>query len=82
MAGQPTWDLRGDTCRHARRLDGRAPVNWHWVAAELEAHCRAHLAGHKCPRRWEFTDALPRNEVGKLSKKTLRAPYWDSGRAI
>ena len=52
------------------------------LAAELEAHCRAHLAGYKCPRRWEFTDALPRNEVGKLSKKTLRAPYWESGRVI
>jgi long-chain acyl-CoA synthetase len=52
------------------------------LAAELEAHCRAHLAGYKCPRRWEFTDALPRNAVGKLSKKTLRAPYWEDGRAI
>ena len=52
------------------------------LAADLEAHCRAHLAGYKCPRRWEFIDALPRNAVGKLSKKTLRAPYWEQGRAI
>ena len=41
------------------------------LAAELEAHCRAHLAGYKCPRRWEFTDALPRNAMGKLQKNLL-----------
>ncbi len=52
------------------------------MAASLAAHCRAHLAGYKCPRRWDFTDALPRNEVGKLSKKALRAPYWTDGRSI
>lgn len=42
----------------------------------LDAHCRARLAGYKCPRRWSFVDALPRNEVGKLTKRVLRDPYW------
>lgn len=59
---------------------GRVPDDA--LAAELEAHTRAHLAGYKCPRRWEFTDALPRNEVGKLAKKQLRARYWDRDRRI
>ena len=33
--------------------------------------------------RWEFVDALPRNEAGKLAKRTLREPYWtDTARSI
>ncbi|HET8929071.1 MAG TPA: AMP-binding protein [Acidimicrobiales bacterium] len=61
-------------------IAGRTPADD--FAAELASYTREHLAGYKCPRRWEFTDALPRNEVGKLAKKTLRAPYWDADRAI
>ncbi len=53
------------------------------LEAALEAHCRAHLAGYKCPRRWDFVGALPRNAAGKLAKRTLREPYWtDSARSI
>lgn len=49
----------------------------------LEALCRTQLAGYKCPRRWSFVDALPRNEVGKLTKRVLRDPYWaGTARAI
>jgi long-chain acyl-CoA synthetase len=47
------------------------------LAADLETHCRRHLAGYKCPRRFEFADSLPRNEAGKLSKRVLRDPYWE-----
>lgn len=46
------------------------------LEAELAAHCRESLAGYKCPRRWSFVDELPRNEVGKLTKRTLRDQYW------
>lgn len=46
------------------------------VAAEvLIAHCRAHLAGFKSPRRVEFVDTLPRNASGKLLKHQLRAKF-------
>lgn len=38
----------------------------------LTAHCRAHLAGYKCPRQWRFVPSLDRNPVGKLDKKRLR----------
>lgn len=44
--------------------------------AELIAHCRAQLAGFKCPSSVEWLDALPRNPSGKVLKKDLRAPYW------
>ena len=47
------------------------------LADELLAHCRVNLAKYKCPRTIEFTDALPRDPNGKLSKRRLRDPYWE-----
>ena len=43
---------------------------------ELVAHCRASLAGYKCPKRIEFVDSLARTATGKLQKFKLREPYW------
>ncbi|MDA1264469.1 MAG: AMP-binding protein [Planctomycetota bacterium] len=40
--------------------------------SELEAHCRQHLAGYKCPRLIEVREELPRTGSGKLSKAQLR----------
>jgi long-chain acyl-CoA synthetase len=37
------------------------------------AHCRARLADYKKPRHVVFTDALPRNALGKVLKSTLRS---------
>jgi long-chain acyl-CoA synthetase len=45
------------------------------LAAELIAHCRARLAAYKCPRRVDFTPALPRSDSGKLYKRRLRDDY-------
>ena len=44
---------------------------------ELITHCRASLAGYKCPKKIEFVDALPRTATGKLQKFKLRGPYWE-----
>ena len=46
------------------------------TADELVTHCRASLAGYKCPKKIEFVDALPRTATGKLQKFKLREPYW------
>ncbi|MEU7818012.1 AMP-binding protein [Pseudonocardia sp. NPDC049154] len=46
------------------------------TAEDLVAHCRGQLAGFKCPRRVEFTDALPRTATGKVQKYVLREPFW------
>lgn len=43
----------------------------------LIAHCRELLAGYKVPKSIDFVDAFPLVPSGKVSKKDLRAPYWD-----
>jgi len=51
--------------------------------AELTSYAREHLAGYKVPRSIDIHPELPRNEAGKLQKRTLRDRYWqDTGRSI
>jgi long-chain acyl-CoA synthetase len=45
------------------------------LAAELIEHCRARLAGYKCPHRIDFVDELPRQDNGKIYRRTLRDRY-------
>jgi long-chain acyl-CoA synthetase len=46
-------------------------------------HLKPRLADFKVPRVIELREALPREDSGKIIKRTLRAPYWrDAGRAI
>jgi long-chain acyl-CoA synthetase len=49
-------------------VSGKSPT-----AEELIAHCRAHLAAYKAPRRVVFKDAFPLGPTGKVLKKELRA---------
>ena len=39
--------------------------------ADLRHFCRAHLAGYKIPRRWEFRDDLPRSPLDKVLRHKL-----------
>jgi long-chain acyl-CoA synthetase len=48
----------------------------HVAAAEIVEHCRALIAGYKCPRSIELRDTLPLSPAGKVLKIELRAPYW------
>jgi long-chain acyl-CoA synthetase len=44
---------------------------------QVMAHCRAHIAGYKCPRSIELRDQpLPLSGAGKVLKRDLREPYW------
>jgi acyl-CoA synthetase (AMP-forming)/AMP-acid ligase II len=45
---------------------------------ELVEFCRERLAHFKCPRTVDVVPALPRNPTGKILKRDLRKPYWDS----
>jgi acyl-CoA synthetase (AMP-forming)/AMP-acid ligase II len=42
------------------------------------AHCHQELAGHKCPKRVLFVDALPKNAVGKVQKTDLVRRFGSS----
>jgi malonyl-CoA/methylmalonyl-CoA synthetase len=42
---------------------------------ELLGHCAERLASYKKPRRFAFTDSLPRNALGKISRSELPAAF-------
>ena len=42
-------------------------------SAALIAWCRESLAGYKCPKEVRFVDEIPRNPMGKIDKRSLRA---------
>ena len=42
------------------------------LEAALAGHCEGRLAAFKHPRRYEFRDALPRTDAGKMYKRRLR----------
>ena len=39
---------------------------------DLITHCRIHLTGYKIPKIVEFTDELPKSNVGKILRRELR----------
>lgn len=41
-------------------------------AAEIRAWCRGQLTGYKVPRTIEFADELPKTNVGKVLRRSLR----------
>jgi long-chain acyl-CoA synthetase len=43
--------------------------------ADVIAYAREHLVAYKCPRRVELVTELPRDPMGKIQKRTLRATY-------
>jgi long-chain acyl-CoA synthetase len=49
-------------------------------AAEVIAWCRERLSHYKCPRSLEWVSDLGRTTMGKINKRSLRAPYWEGHR--
>jgi long-chain acyl-CoA synthetase len=48
--------------------------------AALIAHCKALIAGFKCPRSISFqSEPLPLSGAGKILKTELRKPFWGDG---
>jgi benzoate-CoA ligase family protein len=58
--------VRPDARARLASPDGRAQL-----AAELQEHVKACLSKHKYPRWIVFVDDLPKNDRGKVDKKTL-----------
>ena len=48
---------------------------------DLEAHCRASLAGYKIPREFRVVEALPVSFLGKLQRAELRRKANDGAAA-
>ena len=78
VIGVPHPDLGEQLLALVVPVDPGAPP----TPAELEAWCREHLGSYKIPRLVEFIEVLPRNEMQKVDKKSLRKPYWGEGRTI
>jgi fatty-acyl-CoA synthase len=47
----------------------------HLTEQEVLAHCNAHMASFKSPKRVVFVESLPKNPSGKLLKRQLRNAY-------
>jgi len=41
--------------------------------ADLVAHCRAHMAEFKCPKRIHIVEAIPRTATGKVQRRAVAA---------
>jgi non-ribosomal peptide synthetase component E (peptide arylation enzyme) len=70
LVGMPDPRLGERGCAYVVPQDPQKPPTLADICAYLEAE---GLAKYKWPERLEIIDALPRTQVGKVSKVTLRA---------
>jgi long-chain acyl-CoA synthetase len=62
-----------------RKPDSGTVLDEEAVRADLSSR----LAGCKITKRIEFSDALPREDTGKIFKRKLKEPFWQGvGRSI
>ncbi len=47
---------------------------------DIIEHCKARLAGYKCPKAVAFWETIPKTIVGKIEKKKIKESFWQ-GRA-
>jgi acyl-CoA synthetase (AMP-forming)/AMP-acid ligase II len=62
----------GETVKAVVVLRPEVPAS----AEDIMDFCRGKLGGFERPRSVDFVEALPRNSLGKVLKRTLREPYW------
>jgi long-chain acyl-CoA synthetase len=68
VIGHPDPDLGETVAAYVVARPGQQPRT-----EELDALCLDHIARFKRPRLYRFTDALPKNNYGKVLKTELRA---------
>ncbi|MCD4737588.1 MAG: hypothetical protein K8R53_16220, partial [Bacteroidales bacterium] len=39
-------------------------------------YCSKRLSGYKKPKKIVFVDNLPKNAAGKVTKQSLKKPFW------
>ncbi|MDK0519325.1 acyl-CoA synthetase [Streptomyces sp. ML-6] len=69
VTGEPDPDLGERIVAWVVPADPAAPPS----GEELADHVAAQLSPHKRPRTVRYLDALPRNDLGKIMKRSLRA---------
>jgi acyl-CoA synthetase (AMP-forming)/AMP-acid ligase II len=69
----PKW---GEAIRAAVTLCPGASV----TPEELESFCKERLAKFKVPKGFDLVEALPKTAVGKILRRSLRAPFWEGRR--
>ena len=76
--GIPDEEFGEQICAHVEPQVGGA-----LDAAQVRGYLSQHLARYKIPKVVEFSEALPREDSGKIFKRKLRNPYWEkAGRSI
>ncbi len=70
VTGEPDDDLGERVVAWVVPEDAAAPP----TADQLADHVSARLAPHKRPRVVRYIDALPRNDMGKIMKRSLQEP--------
>ncbi|MFE5912696.1 long-chain fatty acid--CoA ligase [Streptomyces wedmorensis] len=45
---------------------------------DIRAHCKTLIAGYKAPRTCDFVDTMPLSPAGKILKRDLRKPHWNT----
>lgn len=78
VIGAPNAEMGEEVKALVIPADPRQPPS----AESLNAYCRERLAGFKCPRSYETVADLGRNAMGKVNKRELRRPYWNTERTI
>jgi acyl-CoA synthetase (AMP-forming)/AMP-acid ligase II len=51
-------------------------VGYELSQQEVIDFCASRISSYKKPKRVDFTDDLPKNPAGKITKNVLREPYW------
>lgn len=74
VVGAPNDEFGEQVCAVVQLAEGADEAE---AKSEIAAHCRASLAGYQVPRTIDFDPALPRTEVGKLARRTIRTRYWE-----
>jgi len=49
-------------------------------AEDIIAYAKTRIAGYKCPKSVDVTEALPRNASGKVLRRQLREPHWEGAK--
>jgi long-chain acyl-CoA synthetase len=78
VIGVPHAELGETPLALVEPLNAVCPPNDH----ALIAWCRDRLAHYKCPTAIEIVPSIARSPMGKLDKRSLRAPYWPTDRTI